>query len=635
MENAPPLKSNEANLEELNKRTVEIKRKIVLSEGQKKANIEEWDAEKKQFTDKIKDFKKDIKSLSSKLKFLHNPSKKNQKLVQQDLSLQSQKKVPLPKGAQSCDDGVRILDLQIIDLKKQNDLYHAKLQKKQQLFDKLTEEYNKLDAYKNEKSTSNTHPPETVEEDANRKVRLIYFRLMFFSNDNISTFYFLLSLKLITRLENEIHKTEVQWTEAEHIRKKYRSIKSSLMMDSEKFESTLLQLEHAIREQQHEINQLNSVHQEAQQMRDTTKSILSKQEQTTISSSKTRDRQAQEFRRQVEERKSELERLERKIFATGTKIIHQESGASSGRIDDDDALARDNKATMDAKFKKLMTATGVTVSHELVDRFLAQREASARLTYLRNVTENDKKQLESQREVMTQQLDVFKFSDNRESEVNQEELEKVKKEIEDHKKRKRDYDREAAHTNTVLQSIKDALVEMLLKLQELDEMTVEIQSKKKQTMKASSVQVTDLISGNISSEQLIRMLEDKVKFGMIAAGQLADNIDSGLSDDDIDDGKPKPNATPSAASTNSEDKIKTPSVASFAMDEKPPTYPQVYASLITGRSTGLVSASPGGGPGAGSEEEADVPSRSFLKRQANLILDAKSRRKYRPAARRK
>lgn len=228
---------------------------------------------------------------------------------------------------------------------------------------------------------------------------------------------FQIAIQLITRLENEIHKTEVQWTEAEHIRKKYRAIKSSLMMDSEKFESTLLQLEHAIREQQQEINQLNSVHQEAQQMRDTTKSILSKQEQTTISSNKTRDRQSQEFRRQVEERKSELERLERKIFATGTKIIHQESGASSGRIDDDDALARDNKATMEVIFKKLMTATGVTVSHELVDRFLAQREASARLTYLRNVTENDKKQLESQREVMTQQLDVFKFSDNRESEV--------------------------------------------------------------------------------------------------------------------------------------------------------------------------------------------------------------------------
>lgn len=210
----------------------------------------------------------------------------------------------------------------------------------------------------------------------------------------------------------------MQWNEAEHIRKKYRSIKSSLMMDSERFESTLLKMEAAIREQQQEINKLQAVYQEALQMRDSTKSVLSKQEQTTIASNKSRERQAQEFRRQVEERKAELERLERKIFATGTKIVHQESGASgSGKIDDEDAIMRENKATMEANFKRIMVATGVTVSNELIDRFLAQREASARLTFLRNVTEHEKKRLESQREQMTQQLDVFKFSDNRESEV--------------------------------------------------------------------------------------------------------------------------------------------------------------------------------------------------------------------------
>lgn len=32
--------------------------------------------------------------------------------------------------------------------------------------------------------------------------------------------------QLINRLENEFHKMEVQWSEAEHIRKKYRSIKN-------------------------------------------------------------------------------------------------------------------------------------------------------------------------------------------------------------------------------------------------------------------------------------------------------------------------------------------------------------------------------------------------------------------------
>lgn len=225
--------------------------------------------------------------------------------------------------------------------------------------------------------------------------------------------------QLITRLENEIHKMEVQWNEAEHIRKKYRAIKNSLMMDSEKFESTLLKMETSMREQQQEINRLQAVYEEALQMRDSTKSVLTKQEQTTIASNKTRLRQSEEFRRQVEDRKAELERLERKIFAAPApgKMIHQESGASSGKIDEEDAAVRESKTQMEANLKKLMGVTGVTVANELVERFLAQREASARLTYLRNVTEHEKKRLESQREQLTLQLDIFKFSDNRESEV--------------------------------------------------------------------------------------------------------------------------------------------------------------------------------------------------------------------------
>jgi hypothetical protein len=102
---------------------------------------------------------------------MHNPSKKNQKLVQQDTSIQQQKKTPLPKGAKTFDEGLELLDLQITDYKKQNDMYHAKIQKKQQYIEKLAEEYQKLLTYKNEKqSLTDSRPPETHEEDQNRKV---------------------------------------------------------------------------------------------------------------------------------------------------------------------------------------------------------------------------------------------------------------------------------------------------------------------------------------------------------------------------------------------------------------------------------------------------------------------------------
>lgn len=157
---------------------------------------------------------------------------------------------------------------------------------------------------------------------------------------------------------------------------------------------------------------------------------------------------------------------------------------------------------------------------------------------------------------------------------------------------------EAQRTNIVLQSIKDALVEMLLKLQEVDEMTAEIQAKRR-AAKPLTVPLPDLISGNISTEQIVKMLEEKVKVGMIASGQLGDGFDSGLSEDEDEPPvKPiEPPKTESAELAEIAERVKSPSITSFAIDEKPTAYPQVYSSLITGRSTGLVSASPGAGGG--------------------------------------
>lgn len=60
----------------------------------------------------------------------------------------------------------------------------------------------------------------------------------------------------------------------------------------------------------------------------------------------------------MEERKIELENLERRIFPPGRAVVHQDSGAGEG------ALAADQEATnqlvgvLDANFAKLKIATG-------------------------------------------------------------------------------------------------------------------------------------------------------------------------------------------------------------------------------------------------------------------------------------
>ena len=107
---------------------------------------------------------------------------------------------------------------------------------------------------------------------------------------------------------------------------------------------------------------LQEVNKESSQMRDNTKAILLRQEQTTHYSNKAREKQALDFRRQVDERKLELERLERKIFSSGKTVVHQESvasGDSSGKDGKEDGEhGMTAEMEMEIKFKKLMLATG-------------------------------------------------------------------------------------------------------------------------------------------------------------------------------------------------------------------------------------------------------------------------------------
>lgn len=387
-------KPSEASIIAMNKKIVELKKKIQLAEGQKKAYTEEWKEEQKNNAERISDLKKNIKEITCKLTSLNNPG--NKKLLQkqpQDFI----KRLPLPPGAKNVDEAVHILDLKVIDIKKQLDLMHDKYTKRQKHFNKLVEEYHMLMAYKNRDVNSN--PSETIEEDANRK--------------------------LVCHLENEIHRTSVQWMEAEHIRKKYRAIKSSLLSDSEKFESSLIELEESIHEQQAEINRLQEINSEALQMRDATKMILQRQEQSAHGATKSRERQSLDFRKLVEERKMELERLERKVFSSGKTLVHQESTASiseehradKSQPDDPNDLTKRTTTVMELQFKKLMEATGATGASEVLSRYLTQREATTRLNYLRNTAETEKKHLEVQRELLNSQLEEFKFADIKEGEV--------------------------------------------------------------------------------------------------------------------------------------------------------------------------------------------------------------------------
>lgn len=210
-------------------------------EGQKKATFEEWDAKEKKCLNTIADLKKEIKELTGKLISYINVT--DGKYSEE--SFEAVRTVNYPVGADTAKKAIDIYDLQLINQIKKFDLLEAELVQRKGLYTKLlrqktetiairnaeTGEQNDGKVATNRKNQFRTNSaPLTIEEDENRK--------------------------LICHLENEIIRINMQWSQAEHIRKKYKSIQASLMADAEKFEMNLLDLEQSLRQQNEDIEKM-------------------------------------------------------------------------------------------------------------------------------------------------------------------------------------------------------------------------------------------------------------------------------------------------------------------------------------------------------------------------------------------
>lgn len=217
----------------------------MIAEGRKKATQEEWEGKEKKILDSISGLKKEIKELTDSLISYINVADGKYS----DESCEAVRTINYPTGADSAEKALAIYDLQIINHTKKYDLLEADFVYRKNLYNKLQRQKAEIIAVRNAENNgdqSNGKPksnrqnqfrsnqaPLTIEEDENRK--------------------------LICHLENEIIRINMQWSQAEHIRKKYKSIQASLMTDAEKFEKNLLELENALRKQNVDIEKMKVI----------------------------------------------------------------------------------------------------------------------------------------------------------------------------------------------------------------------------------------------------------------------------------------------------------------------------------------------------------------------------------------
>ncbi|XP_073961248.1 outer dynein arm-docking complex subunit 3-like [Choristoneura fumiferana] len=209
----------EDRLTSINTKIFEIKKKIQLSEGQRKSNFEESEAEKQQNCDLIDTLKKEIKLRLRELAQARVVVGEDEVQVKKYLSS------VCPIGSKNSDQIINNLDLKVIEQRKVLDLLKYEKRSKKLKLRELEKEYEQLlIAASRRIVTTKTSP----------------------------------TRKHASHLENEIHKVLIQWTEAELVKKKYHSIRQALIDDSVKFESSLTRIEDLLQKQKEEISKLES-----------------------------------------------------------------------------------------------------------------------------------------------------------------------------------------------------------------------------------------------------------------------------------------------------------------------------------------------------------------------------------------
>lgn len=154
----------------------------------------------------------------------------------------------------------------------------------------------------------------------------------------------------------------------------------------------------------------------------------------------------------------------------------------------------------------------------------------------------------------------------------------------DQRRRQEECTQEFEHTMIVIASIKDNLLELLQKLREVDEVT------ERPIMKMVFSAYTDPLSlDHLPSSQMLKMLQDALRLGMMASGQMTKELEQPLVEvegEDVDQLEIRiPLQSPTSAIA--EGNVNT------EFNKRAP-FPPCYVNLLANRGTGAITAcSPG------------------------------------------
>ncbi|XP_031140286.1 coiled-coil domain-containing protein 151 isoform X1 [Sander lucioperca] len=229
-------------------------------------------------------------------------------------------------------------------------------------------------------------------------------------------------------LENSLEKTQFKCKEAENIMTNYQKLKSHLEEESLTFHGQLDSLEAEILKHRVELHNMQVMNNNAQLSKDAAKVELQQQEELLYKERKERERIIASYRKKVDERKAQAEKVDRRAQRTTMQPdeLSSEAQRSTPRMTGEEEKAI---SSFEEAFRRIKEATGVTDIQEIVERFISQRETHQHLEKLREENEKVLQQLKEQKELLNQQFQDMKYSGEAKLSSDQQMLEECEQQL--------------------------------------------------------------------------------------------------------------------------------------------------------------------------------------------------------------
>ncbi|XP_041959786.1 coiled-coil domain-containing protein 151 isoform X2 [Alosa sapidissima] len=387
--------------------------------------------------------------------------------------------------------------------------------------------------------------------------------------------------KNLRMLENRLEKAQLKCQEAEYIMRGYLKLKTHLQEESLTFQSQLDGLEAEIRRQKQELQDLQVMNNDAVLSKETAKEELQRQEEQVYRERRERERILSFFKKQAEERRAQAERVERRAQRTAMQpdeLSSEAQRSTTGIGEEEHAIS-----TFEEAFRRIREATGVTDTREVVERFITQGDTQRHLQELKEENESALLQLKQQRDQLQKHFQDTKYSGEAKLSSEQQLLEECQRHLEEEEQRRNVAKEHLDWLNRTLNTVHAGVEHLSDKLQH-----IHLAEGERPLLDASSEDyVLELLT---QAEQKLQLLQEELQ------GKDLATLTKEMEEEDF----------------------------YASIEGKLPNYNTRIQLPETQRQDPYDEEEDSG------NDESDIITRTTLKRQSQLIVDSKTKRKPRP-----